>query len=97
MPEPYRAVGERLHAIVKASAQALSRKLGYGMPTYARDGTVVCFFRGGQMFRERYMTLGFNNKANLDEGVMWPIAFARTELTAAEEAEVAALVEKAVS
>jgi uncharacterized protein YdhG (YjbR/CyaY superfamily) len=97
MPDPYRAMGERLHAIIKASAPALSPKVWYGMPGYARDGAVVCFFRGGQMFKERYMTLGFNSKANLDEGAMWPIAFALVELTPAEEARVGALVKKAVS
>jgi hypothetical protein len=97
MPAPYRAMGERLHAIIKANAPALSSKVWYGMPGYAKDGTVVCFFRGGQMFKERYMTLGFNNKANLDEGAMWPIAFALKELTAAEEARIGALVKKAVS
>ena len=97
MPAPYRAMGERLHAIIKANAPALSPKVWYGMPGYSKDGTVVCFFRGGQMFKERYMTLGFNNMANLDEGAMWPIAFALKELTAAEEAKIAALVKKAVS
>jgi hypothetical protein len=97
MPEPYRAMGERLHALIKANAPVLSPKVWYGMPAYAMDGTVVCFFRGGQMFKERYMTLGFNNKANLDDGAMWPIAFALTELTAAEEARIGALVKKAVS
>jgi len=97
MPEPDRAIGERLHAIIKASAPALSPKLWYGMPAYARDGTVICFFRSGQKFKERYMTLGFNNQATLDEGNMWPIAFALKELTAAEEARIGALVKKAVS
>jgi uncharacterized protein YdhG (YjbR/CyaY superfamily) len=97
MPAPYRAMGERLHAIIKASAPALSPRLWYGMPAYARDGTVICFFRGADKFKERYMTLGFNDKANLDEGHMWPIAFALTELTAAEEARISALVKKAVS
>jgi uncharacterized protein YdhG (YjbR/CyaY superfamily) len=97
MPAPYRAMGERLHDIIKANAPALSPKVWYGMPAYAKDGTVVCFFRGGQVFKERYMTLGFNSKANLDEGVMWPIAFALTELTAAEESRIGALVKKAVS
>jgi hypothetical protein len=97
MPGPYRAMGERLHAVIKASAPDLSPKVWYGMPGYAKDGKVVCFFRGGQMFHERYMTLGFNNDANLDEGAMWPIAFALKELTAAEEAKIAALVKKAVS
>ena len=97
MPEQHRAMGERLHAIIKASAPALIPKVWYGMPGYAKDGTVICFFRGGQTFKERYMTLGFNSKANLDEGAMWPIAFALKELTAAEEAKIAALVKRAVS
>ena len=97
MPEPYRAMGEQLHAIIKASAPALSPKIWYGMPAYAKDGKVVCFFRSGEKFKERYMTLGFNDAANLDEGHMWPIAFALTELTAAEEARIGALVKKAVS
>jgi hypothetical protein len=96
MPESDRAVGERLHAIIKASAPALSPKLWYGMPAYAKDGKVICFFRSGQKFKERYMTLGFNNEANLDEGHMWPIAFALKELTAAEEARIGALMKKAV-
>ena len=95
---PDRAIGERLHAIIKANAPALSPKLWYGMPAYAnKDGTVVIFFRSRQKFKERYMTLGFNQEANLDEGHMWPIAFALTELTAAEEARIGALVKKAVS
>jgi hypothetical protein len=94
---PDRAMGERLHAIIKASAPALSPKLWYGMPAYAKDGKVVCFFRSAQKFKERYMTLGFNQDANLDEGHMWPIAFALKELTAAEEARIGALVKKAVS
>jgi uncharacterized protein YdhG (YjbR/CyaY superfamily) len=98
MEEPYRAMGERLHAIIKANAPALSPRLWYGMPAYAnKEGKVLCFFRSGQKFKERYMTLGFNDVAHLDEGVMWPIAFALTELTAAEEARVGALVKKAVS
>jgi hypothetical protein len=98
MEEPYRAMGERLHAIIKASAPALSPRLWYGMPAYAnKDGKVVCFFRSGQKFKERYMTLGFNDVANLDEGTMWPIAFALKELTAAEEARISALVKKAVN
>ncbi len=97
MPEPDRAMGERLHAIIKANAPSLSPKVWYGMPGYAKDGTVVCFFRGGQMFKERYMTLGFNDGANLDEGAMWPIAFALTDLTADDEAKIGALVKKAVS
>jgi hypothetical protein len=97
MPGPYRAMGERLHAIIKASAPVLSPKVWYGMPAYAKDGKVVCFFRGAQMFKERYVTLGFSDEANLDEGALWPIAFALTELTAAEEARIGALVKKAVS
>ena len=97
MPEPDRAMGERLHAVIKASAPALSLKLWHGMPAYAKDGKVICFFRSGQKFKERYMTLGFNSEANLDDGHMWPIAFALTELTAAEEARIGALVKKAVS
>jgi hypothetical protein len=97
MEEPYRAMGERIHAIIKANAPALSPRLWYGMPAYAKDGKVLCFFRSGQKFKERYMTLGFNDVANLDEGHMWPIAFALKELTAAEEARIGALVKKAVS
>jgi hypothetical protein len=97
MEEPYRAMGERIHAIIKANAPALSPRLWYGMPAYAKDGKVVCFFRSGQKFKKRYMTLGFNDVAHFDEGVMWPIAFALKELTAAEEARVVALVKKAVS
>ena len=97
MPGLDRAMGERLHAVIKASAPALSPKLWYGMPAYAKDGKVICFFRSAQKFKERYMTLGFNNEANLDEGHMWPIAFALKELTVAEEARIAALVKKAVS
>jgi hypothetical protein len=97
MPEPDRAMGERLHAIIKASAPALSPKLWYGMPAYAKDGEVICFFRSGQKFKERYMTLGFNNEAKLEEGHMWPITFALKELTAAEESKIGALVKKAVS
>jgi uncharacterized protein YdhG (YjbR/CyaY superfamily) len=96
MPDPYRAMGERLHAIIKAIAPALSPKVWYGMPGYAKDGKVVCFFRSGEKFKERYMTLGFNDNANLDDGNMWPIAFALTELTPDEEARIAALVKKAV-
>ena len=97
MPEPDRAIGKRLHAIVKASAPALSPKLWYGMPAYARDGKVVCHFQSAQKFITRYATLGFSDAANLDEGAMWPVAFALTELTAAEEARIGALVKKAVS
>jgi len=97
MPEPYRAMGEQLHAIIKASAPALSPRTWYGMPSYTKHGKVVCFFRGADKFKERYMTLGFNDVANLNEGHMWPIAFALTELTAAEEARISSLVKKAVS
>ena len=97
MLAPYRAMGERLHAIIKASAPVLSPKLWYGMPAYAKDGKVVCFFQSAQKFNTRYATLGFNDKANLDEGAMWPTAFALKELTAAEEARIGALVKKAVS
>ena len=97
MQEPDRAMGERLHAIIKASAPGLSPKLWYGMPAYAKDGKVVCFFQNAQKFKTRYATLGFNDKANLDEGGLWPVAFALKELTADEEAKIAALVKKAVS
>jgi uncharacterized protein YdhG (YjbR/CyaY superfamily) len=92
-----RAIGERLHAIVKVSAPALSPRIWYGMPAYTRDGKVVCFFQSAQKFKTRYATFGFQHEANLDEGHMWPVAFALTELTAAEEARIGALVEKAVS
>jgi uncharacterized protein YdhG (YjbR/CyaY superfamily) len=97
MPERDRALAERLHAIVKASAPALSPKTWYGMPAYARDGEVVCFFQSAQKFKSRYATFGFSDKANLDEGAMWPTSFALTELTAAEEARIGALLKKAVS
>jgi hypothetical protein len=97
MPEPDRALGERLHAIIKAGAPALSPKLWYGMPAYAKDGKVVCFFQSAQKFKTRYATFGFMHEANLDEGPMWPTAFALKELTAAEEARIIALVKKAVS
>jgi uncharacterized protein YdhG (YjbR/CyaY superfamily) len=97
MAEPDRALGERLHAIIKASAPGLSPRLWYGMPAYATDGKVVCFFQSAQKFKTRYATLGFSDKANLDEGAMWPTAFALKELTAAEEARIAALVKQAVS
>jgi uncharacterized protein YdhG (YjbR/CyaY superfamily) len=97
MPEPDRAMGEQLHAVIKASAPALSPKLWYGMPAYAKDGKVVCFFQSAQKFNSRYATFGFNDTANLDEGAMWPTAFALTELTAADEARIGALVKKAVS
>jgi uncharacterized protein YdhG (YjbR/CyaY superfamily) len=94
---PDRALGERLHAIVKASAPALSPRLWYGMPAYAKDGKVVCFFQNSQKFKTRYSTLGFSDKAHLDEGAMWPTTFAVKKLTAAEEGKIAALVKKAVS
>src|ERR1700737_2116592 len=97
MPKPDRAMAERLHAIIKASAPALSPRLWYGMPAYARDGKVVCFFQSGQKFKTRYATFGFSDAANLDEGALWPVAFALKELTATEEARIASLVKKAVS
>jgi uncharacterized protein YdhG (YjbR/CyaY superfamily) len=96
MPEPDRALGERLHAIIKASAPVLSPKLWYGMPAYAKDGKVVCFFQSAEKFKTRYATFGFMHEANLDEGPMWPTAFALKELTAAEEARISELVKKAV-
>ena len=97
MPKSDRATAERLHAIIKASAPALSPRTWYGMPAYAKDGNVVCFFQSAQKFKTRYATFGFSDKANLDEGAMWPTAFALKELTAAEEARIGALVKKAVS
>jgi uncharacterized protein YdhG (YjbR/CyaY superfamily) len=97
MPGPDRAMAKRLHAIIKASAPDLSPKTWYGMPAYAKDGKVVCFFQSAQKFKSRYATLGFSDEANLDEGRMWPTAFALTELAAAEEAKISALVKKAVS
>ena len=97
MQGPDRAMAKRLHEIVKASAPALSPKTWYGMPAYAKDGKVVCFFQGAQKFNSRYATFGFNDAANLDDGAMWPVAFALTELTAADEARIAALVKQAVS
>jgi uncharacterized protein YdhG (YjbR/CyaY superfamily) len=98
MPEPDRFMGERIHAIIKASAPTLTPKLWYGMPSYANnDGKVICFFQAAQKFNTRYATFGFNPEANLDEGTMWPVAFALKELTAAEEARIGALVKKAVS
>jgi uncharacterized protein YdhG (YjbR/CyaY superfamily) len=96
MPEPDRAMAERLHAIVKANAPALAPKTWYGMPAYAKDGKVVCFFQSAHKFNARYATLGFNDTANLDEGAMWPTSFALKELTATEEARIVALVKKAV-
>jgi uncharacterized protein YdhG (YjbR/CyaY superfamily) len=97
MPEPDRAMAERLHAIIKASAPALSPKTWYGMPAYAKDGKVVCFFTAASKFNSRYATFGFNDTANLDEGTMWPASFALTKLTAADEARISELVKKAVS
>jgi uncharacterized protein YdhG (YjbR/CyaY superfamily) len=97
MQGPDRAMAERLHAIVKASAPVLSPKTWYGMPAYAKDGKVVCFFQSAQKFQSRYATFGFSDEANLDEGAMWPTSFALKELTAVEEARVGALVKKAVS
>jgi uncharacterized protein YdhG (YjbR/CyaY superfamily) len=97
MPEPDRSMAERIHAVIKDSAPTLSPKLWYGMPGYAKDGKVVCFFQNAQKFNARYATFGFNDTANLDEGTMWPTAFALEELTAASEARIGALVKKAVS
>ena len=97
MLEPDRAMAERLHAVIKASAPALSPRLWYGMPACAKDGKVVCFFQSAQKFKTRYATFGFSDEANLDEGALWPTAFALTALTAAEEARIGALVKKAES
>jgi len=97
MPTADRSMGERLHAIIKENAPELSPKTWYGMPAYAKDGKVVCFFQGAAKFKSRYSTLGFNDAANLDEGAMWPTSFALKELTAAEEERIAELVRKASS
>ena len=97
MPAPDRALAERLHAIIKASAPALSPKTWYGMPAYAKDGKVVCFFQAADKFKTRYAMFGFNDVANLDDGAMWPVTFALTELTAADEARIGALVKRAAS
>jgi uncharacterized protein YdhG (YjbR/CyaY superfamily) len=97
MPGPDRAIAKRLHALIKASAPALSPRTWYGMPAYAKDGKVVCYFTSADKFKSRYATFGFNDDANLDEGAMWPTSFALKKLTAAEEARIAALVKKAVS
>ena len=97
MAEPDRALAERLHAVITASAPALAPRTWYGMPAYAKDGKIVCFFQPAQKFKTRYATLGFNDTANLDDGALWPVAFALTELTAAEEARIGALVTRAVS
>ena len=97
MREPDRAMAKRIHAIIKASAPVLSPRTWYGMPAYAKDGEVVCFFQPAQKFKTRYATLGFSDAANLDEGAMWPVVFALKDLTATEEARISALVKKAVS
>ena len=97
MPKPDRAMAERLHAIIKASAPTLSPRTWYGMPAYGKDDKVVCFFQSAHKFKARYATFGFSDKANLDEGTVWPVAFALKELTAAAEAKIGALVKKAVS
>ncbi len=97
MREPDRAMARRLHAIIKTSAPALSPRTWYGMPAYAKDGKVLCFFQSAQKFKTRYATFGFNDAAKLDEGAMWPVAFALTKLTADDEARIGALVKKAVS
>jgi len=97
MPESDRIIGERLHAIIKAAAPELVPRLWYGMPAYSKNGKIVCFFQSAQKFKTRYATFGFMHEANLDEGAMWPTAFALKELTAAEEARIGALVRKAVS
>jgi uncharacterized protein YdhG (YjbR/CyaY superfamily) len=97
MPASDRALARRLHAIVKASAPTLSPKTWYGMPAYAKDGKIICFFQSAEKFKSRYATFGFNDSANLDDGAMWPVAFALKKLTTTEEARIAALVKKAVS
>jgi uncharacterized protein YdhG (YjbR/CyaY superfamily) len=97
MAKPDRVMAKRLHALIKASAPALAPKTWYGMPAYAKDGKVVCFFQSGQKFKTRYATFGFNDAAHLDEGAMWPTAFALKTLTAADEARIVALVKKAIS
>jgi uncharacterized protein YdhG (YjbR/CyaY superfamily) len=97
MPGPDRTMAEQLHAIITANAPALSPKTWYGMPAYAKDGKVVCFFQSAEKFNSRYATFGFNDEANLDEGAMWPTSFALKELTAAEETRIASLVKRAVS
>ena len=97
LPEPDRAMAKRLHAAIKASVPALSPTTWYGMPSYAKDGKVVCFFQAAQKFKTRYATFGFSDRAKLDDGAMWPVAFALTKLTAADEARIVALVKKAAS
>lgn len=96
MAEPYRSMGIRLHSVIKESGPTLLPRTWYGMPAYSKDGEVVCFFRGGDKFKERYMTLGFNDSALLDEGHMWPTSYALTELAAADESKIASLVRRAV-
>jgi len=96
MPQPDRAMAKRLHEIIEASAPVLSPRTWYGMPAYAKDGKIVCFFQSAEKFKSRYATFGFSDEANLDKGVMWPTSFALKELTAAEEAKISALVKKAV-
>ena len=95
LPPPDREMAERIHAVIKANAPQLAPKLWYGMPAYAKDGRVICFFQSAQKFKSRYATLGFNDGADLDEGAMWPVAFALTKLTAGEEKKIASLVKKA--
>ncbi len=97
MPEADRVMAERIHAVIKASASVLEPKLWYGMPAYAKDGKVVCYFQSAQKFKSRYATFGFNDAANLDKGTMWPTSFALTELTAADEAKIGTLVKKAAN
>src|SRR6185437_13179806 len=97
MSEPDRAMAERLHALIMASSPELASKTWYGMPAYTRDGKIICFFQPAEKFKTRYATLGFNDSAMLDDGAMWPVAFALTELTSADEAKITALVKKAVS
>ena len=97
MPQPDRALGERLHKIIKASAPGLTPRLWYGMPAYAKDDKIVCHFQDARKFKTRYATLGFSDTANLDEGGVWPVGYALNKLTAADEAKIAALVKKAVS
>ncbi len=97
MPEPDRAMAKKLHALIKAAAPALVSKTWYGMPAYTKDGNVICFFQNAGKFKARYHTLGFSDKANLDDGVMWPNSYALMKLTATEEAKITALVKKAVS
>jgi len=97
MPEPDRSMAKRVHAIIKASAPALEPRLWYGMPAYAKDGKVVCHFQDARKFKTRYATLGFSDKANLDEGEMWPVVYALNKLTAVEEARIVALVKQALS